>query len=221
MSRSTAAATGATAKIDGLVLDKACVRFYAETRLERRGAAAAIARDRRDRLRAAEQGGAAQGTAASTRSITTTASRPGSCAATGRSRMSRCRKASRRFCAFVVAVASDGAAAAERKRSYGIGRAATAPGDRRLGHRCAAGRAGASARQGLGQGRARPSTWPSARPAMASSAKAPGAGRRSRAARARSASDDPIKTVGSYFRASVDACSTTFATPCRSAMRSR
>ena len=46
-------------------------------RLGRPRAAAAIARHRRDRLRAAEQGRAAQATAASTRSTTTTASRPG------------------------------------------------------------------------------------------------------------------------------------------------
>ena len=39
----------------------------------------------------------------------------------------------------------------------------------------------------------------SAPPATASSAKAPGAGRWSRAGRARSKSDDPVKTVGSYF----------------------
>ena len=48
------------AKIDGLVLDKAVRALLRRDRMERRGAAAAIARDRRNRLRAADQGGAAQ-----------------------------------------------------------------------------------------------------------------------------------------------------------------
>ena len=46
-------------------------------RMDRRGAAAAVARDRRDRLRAADARPSCASCAASTRSITTTASRPG------------------------------------------------------------------------------------------------------------------------------------------------
>ena len=52
---------------------------------------------------------------------------------------------------------------------------------------------------GLGEGRRRGLHGANAPPATASSARAPGAGRRSRAGRARSASHDPVKTVGSYF----------------------
>ena len=66
-----------SARIDGPVFDKACVRFYCRVRLERRRTAAAIARHGRHRLCAAEQGRACAKSAASIRSTTTTAFRPG------------------------------------------------------------------------------------------------------------------------------------------------
>ena len=80
------------AKIDGPVVGQGAGALLLRVRLGRQRAAAAIARHGRDRLRAAEQGRAAQDIAASIRSTTTTASRPGTCGRTARSRMSKCLK---------------------------------------------------------------------------------------------------------------------------------
>ena len=78
------------AKIDGLVLDKAVRALLRRDRMDRRGAAAAIARDRRDRLRAADQGRAAQD---ARRQLDLSQQRHPDLAgegATARSRMSKC-----------------------------------------------------------------------------------------------------------------------------------
>ena len=88
-SRSTAAATGATARIDGPVWDKALTRFYYEFDWDGRELLLqSRAMDETGYVQPT-QGRAAQATAASTRSTTTTASRPGTCRRTARSRMSR------------------------------------------------------------------------------------------------------------------------------------
>ena len=176
------------AKLDGLVLDKAVTRFYAETEWTGAGAAAAVARDRRDRLRAADQGGAAQG---ARRQLDLSQQRHPDLAREAGRRGRECRSVvldalrsrvacSARFAGWLRRRASAADAQARHRPRRDAGR------DRRLGHRRAAGRAGAAARQGLGEGRRRGLHGANAPPATASSAKAPGAGRWSRAGRARS-----------------------------------
>ena len=135
------------AKIDGLRARQGVRAFLRRDRMDRRRNAAAVARDRRDRLRAADQERAAQG---ARRQLDLSQQRHPDLAGEGRtarSRMSKCRSFA---VAAVLTAALAGAALGCRPQAQH--RPAGDPAeDRRLGHRRAAGRAGAAARQGLGE----------------------------------------------------------------------
>ena len=116
--------------------------------------------------------------------------------------MSKCLKPGRLTGAF-VALALGALPALAQTRTLRHRPRRDPAGDRRLGHRRAAGRAGAAVRPGASR-TAKTSTWPMRRlPRRVRRRRRALAAARRRAG-TRSKSDDPNKTVGSYFALSVD-----------------